>query len=222
MWWIIERIRKYKIIICVLKVGYVFEDVFKLSENDEIYENEKRYTYPIIKLDINDFYKYEIKNIHNKHEVIKKVVKRLKDKYLSNENQYKVINNFNTDTKIEIWKRGIQETFGNDKYYSNLSDQMKVYKIVSMENLAKLIKHGRKRAEDAANYHDKNSKVIFSYLESFVEIENVVYKINIDIRKSPNGENRFYIHSFQKNKEKESNLSQSQCGWLVDRLNSVK
>ncbi len=204
--------RKYKVIILVLKASCVFKDEFKLSESDEIYENGKRYNYPIIKLDINDFYKYEIKNIYNKHEVIKKVVKRLKDKYLSNENQFKVINNFNTDTKIEIWKKGIQETFGNDKYYRNLSDKMKIYKIVTMETLAKLIKYGTKRAEDAANYHDKKSKVVFSYLESFVEIEGVVYKINIDIRKSPNGENRFYIHSFQKNKEKESNLSQSQCG----------
>lgn len=157
---------------------------------------------------MNNFNKYNIKNINNKYEVIKKVFERLKDKYISNDEYTKVIHNIDTDMKVEVWKSGIKETFGNDKYYKNLSEEIKKAKIVTMEYLDKLIMYGKKRAEDARNYHNLSSDIKFSYLNITVIIDEKIYDINIDIKRLSDGKNKFYIH----NLKKEANLSQSQCG----------
>jgi hypothetical protein len=42
---------------------------------------------------------------------------------------------------------------------------------------------------------------MYSYLTIDVKIDNVLYKINMDIRRSPDGVNRFYIHSLENKKE---------------------
>lgn len=163
--------------------------------------------FPILEIDsnIDDF---NIKNINNKSEVMKKVSDKLDEKYLSNKNQIKYITNIETGMKIEIWKNGMKETFGNDKYYLHLSNNMKKAKIASIKSLAKLIKYARVRSEDAKNYHNLNSKVMYSYLVSELKIDNNVYTVTIDIRKSPDGRNKFYIHNLSK--KKGNNLSQSQ------------
>lgn len=151
---------------------------------------------------------YSIKNIHNKYEVTKKVSNKLYKEYLSNNKLIKPIINIETGMRIEIWKNGIKETFGNTKYYSNLSNDMKKAKIVSMKSLAKLIKYAKLRNKDASNYHNINSKVMYAYFISELKIDDKTYIVTIDVRKSPDGKNKFYIHNLSK--KKGNNLSQSQ------------
>ena len=85
-----------------------------------------------------------------------------------------------------------------------------------MKSLAKLIKYTKARGEDAKNYHNINSKVRYSYLVSEIKIDNDLYNVTIDIRKSPDGKNKFYIHNLSK--KKGNNSSQSQSDWLSDEL----
>lgn len=157
----------------------------------------------------NNIEDYNIKNINNKYEVMKNICNKLHNKYLSNNEQVKVVTNIETGMKIEIWKSGIKETFGNDKYYMNLSNSMKTAKITSMKNLAKLIKYAKVRSKEANNYHNSNSKVKYIYLVSELKIDNDIYTVTIDIRKSPDGTNKFYIHNLSK--KKGNNLSQPHC-----------
>ena len=188
-----------KFIIIIIKKqnkGEVFS--LRLSESvDEEYENTEVLDSSVIKVNTTDFFKYNIKNINNKYEVIKKVYEKLKDNYISNNESSKIIHNINTDVDIEIWKSGIKETFGNDKYYKNLPNEIKKAKIVTMEYLDELIKYSKKRAEDAKNYHNLSSDIKFSYLRIPIEIDNVIYYINIDI-KNTKGINKFYIHYLQR------------------------
>ena len=164
---------------------------------------------PKINTDFESLEKYNIKNYNNKYEVSKMVSKKLQNKYLSNINRLKPIINIETGLKIEIWKNGIKETFENDKYYRNLPLELKKAKICVMDYLAKLIKYANVRAPEANNYHNCNSKVRYMYLKSFININKKEYEVNIDIRKSPNGENKFYIHSFKIKNKDNSSLLQS-------------
>ena len=70
---------------------------------------QKKYI-PKIETTINNISKYQIKNINNKYEVIKKVSEKLKEKYLSTEKQQKPIKNIDTGMIIDILKNGINET----------------------------------------------------------------------------------------------------------------
>ena len=160
---------------------------------------------PQIEISTERISEFGIKNINNKYEVIKKVSKKLKEKYLSTEKQSKPIINVNTGMIVEVWKNGINETFGNDKYYNNLSENMKLAKIASIYSLAKLIKYGKVRSKEAENYHNKNSKVKYAYLISHIIIDNDKYNVTIDIRKLASGETKFYIHNLSLIKE--TNLS---------------
>jgi predicted nucleotidyltransferase len=158
--------------------------------------------------------KYNIKNIDNKYEVIKKVADGLKARYLSTEKQSKPITNIDTGMEIEIWKGGIDETFGNDKYYADLPTELKKAKIATMESLAKLIKYGEVRGKESRNYHDPKSKVRYAYLIAPINIDGTKYNVKMDIRKSPRGENRFYIHSLEINNKAE--LSSPHSELLMD------
>ncbi len=84
-----------------------------------------------------------------------------------------------------------------------------------MSQITKMIKYGEVRAPEAPNYHDANSKVTYAYLEHPITIDGKQYMVNMDIRKSPNGENRFYIHCL--NIKKETDLSNSQSELLKDK-----
>ena len=181
----------------VLLIDVIDEEINSCSKLKVSEENEEYNKDIVFKIDADNFSKYNIKNINNKYEVIKKVYERLKDKYISTEMEIKKIHNIYTKAEIEIWKSGIKETFGNDKYYKNLSDEIKKAKIVLMEYLDELIIHSKKRAEDALNYHNLRSDIKFSYLRILVEINNVIYYLNIDIKKY-NDINKFYIHYLQR------------------------
>ena len=139
--------------------------------------------------------KFKIKNINNLTEVQDKVYSYYKNKYISTENISKPIKNINTNMNIEIWRKGIDETFGNKSYYKNLSQEEKKIKLSTMENLAKMIKFGKIRAKSALNNHKPNSTARYYYLEHPIKIDNIEYMVNIDIRKVPNMNGRFYIHS---------------------------
>lgn len=140
---------------------------------------------------------FGIDNIHNKNNVIDKVAKHLKNTYLSTEVQSKPIINIDTGMEIEIWKGGIKETFGNDKYYGNLSAELKLAKVASIKSLAKLIKYGEVRSNEAKNRHNPQSKATYAYLAAPITIDNTMYTVNMDIRKSPQHGNKFYIHSLE-------------------------
>ncbi len=174
--------------------------------------------FPEINISTTDISKYGIKNIDDKIEVTNRILNNLKNKYLSTEQQAKPITNIDTGMQIEIRQRGIRETFGKDEYYNNLPREMKKAKIATMDSLAKLIKYGEVRAKEAGNYHNPNSKVRYAYLEAPIKIDGVEYTVNMDIRKSPNGENRFYIHSLNMNKSSSPN---SQSELLMDESTST-
>ena len=198
-------IRKHKGCDCIEKIDLFivvcFNVKFKKSLLSVCEDDEEYISYPGITINTKDVCEYNISNINNKHEVMRKVYNDFKNRYISNENMVKKIYNIDTRMYIEIWKKGSLETFGNDKYYKDMPEKMKIYKIATMEYLAKLIKYAKRRCKDARNYHYKKSKVIYSYLTIDVKIDNVVYKINMDIRRSPDGINRFYIHSLENKKE---------------------
>ena len=196
-------IENYKIFVKV----YIYDidySILKISDNDEEYSYGNN-----IRINSSDcILKYDIKNVNNKSEVIKKVIKRLSNSFISSDDKIKKIDNVNANMEIEIWKSGIRETFGNDRYYLNLPKEIKILKIATMECLDRIIMQGKIRAIDAKDYHNDNSKIFYSYLESNIIIDDNLYKVNIDIRRLPTGNNKFYIHSIKK----EANLSQTQCG----------
>lgn len=194
-------------------IRYKFDKVYKtISEetNTDLKYSKKLGGYnPEINISTDNISKYEIKDINNKEEVTLKVLNKLKDTYLSTNETSKPITNIDTGMKIEIRQKGIRETFGNDKYYKNIPYELKKAKIATMDHLAKMIKYGEIRAKEALNYHDINSKVKYAYLTSPITIDGKKFNVNMDIRKSPKGDNRFYIHSLEIQKEDNSLKSQS-------------
>lgn len=174
--------------------------IILIEEESTEYINEEKSTiwyFPKINTKTKSIEKLNIKNIEDLREVKNKVFEYYKEKYISNENISKPIINKDTHLKIEIWKSGINETFGNAKYYKNLTTKEKLIKLTTMDNLAKMIKHGKVRSNKASNYHNKNSSAEYYYLIHPIIIDNEKYMVNIDIRKVPNVSGRFYIHSVQ-------------------------
>lgn len=155
-----------------------------------------------------DISKYNIYNIYSKEQVINRITKYLEDGVLSNNKLSKKIKNLDTGIYIEIWKSGIRETFGNDKYYMNLPRNIKIAKIASMDSLAKLIKYAKVKEKNIPNYHNVKSKVKYMYLENYIKIDREEYLVTIDIRMSPKGENRFYIHNLKIRKERSIEATQ--------------
>ena len=155
---------------------------------------------------------FAIENINNLPEVKKKVYNYLLNKYISTVEQSKPITNIDTGMKIEIWRKGINETFGNAKAYKDLSPKMKKAKLATMTNLAKMIKYGEVRANEQPNEHNPNSPTAYAYLTSPITIDEKKYVVNMDIRKSEMG-NRFYIHKIKMTDEvtklKLNNLNKS-------------
>lgn len=157
---------------------------------------------------------FGIRDIRQKNQVINKVTAKLADSYLSTAEQSKPITNIDTGMKVEIRKSGIRETFGNDKYYLDLSDDLKLAKIASMKELAKLIKYGEVRAPEASNYHNPNSPARYAYLIAPLRIDGVDYDVTMDIRRIDKGD-RFYIHKLNI-KEGRKDTSKPQRGLIND------
>ena len=153
-----------------------------------------------INTSINDIGKFKINNYDNLKEVKKKVFDYYKGSYISNEQISKPIENIDTGLKIEIWKSGINETFGNANYYKNLSLQDKKIKLATMDSLAKMIKYGEVRAKNTTNYHNAKSTAMYYYLEHPIIVDGTQYMVNMDIRKVPETNGRFYIHSINTKK----------------------
>lgn len=63
-----------------------------------------------------------------------------------------------------------------------------------------MIKYGEIRAKDAPNKHIPNSPARYYYLEHPITIDGSKYVVNMDIRKVPNTNGRFYIHSINTKK----------------------
>ena len=158
--------------------------------------NLKEY-YPEIIVSTDVISKFGIKNINNLSEVQDKIYEFYKEKYISTENCLKMIKNLDTGMMIEIWKKGIFETFGNHKYYRNLTQKEKKIKLATMDNLAKMIKYGKVRSKSMYNDHNPRSIIEYYYLKHPIVIDDIRYMVNIDIRKVPNKSGRFYIHSIK-------------------------
>lgn len=108
---------------------------------NEIKTSEKMGGYvPDINVTTNEISKYNISNYNGLKEVKQKIYDYYKDDYISTEQISKPITNIDTGLKIEIWKNGIMETFGNASYYKNLSITDKKIKLATMDSLAKMIK----------------------------------------------------------------------------------
>ena len=170
------------------------ENVAENNENQ--YSLKLRGYNPEIKATTKDVLeKYNINNINNKYEVSGKISEYLQKSFLSTIKIHKPILNIDTGIEIEIRKKGIKETFENDRYFLNLSNEEKLKKIAIVEYLPKLIKYGEVRSKEASNYHNPQSKLRYAYLVGPASIDGKEYSVNIDIRRAPTGENNFYIHS---------------------------
>jgi len=156
--------------------------------------------YPEINVKTLNIDKYNINDIDNLKEVKTRIIDFYRDGYISNENISKPITNIDTGMNVEIWASGINETFGNANYYKNLSKKDKKIKLATMDNLAKMIKYGEIRTSEASNYHNSNSPAKYYYLQHPIIIDGVNYMVNMDIRKVPNINGRFYIHSIDTKK----------------------
>ena len=151
---------------------------------------------PDISVSTKDIQIFKIQDIKNIKEVKQKVYNYLKQSYISTEDLHKPIVNIDTGMSIEIRRKGINETFGNDKAYHLLSTENKKIKLATMTSLAKMIKYGEVRSAEAANYHNPNSSVTFAYLTSPITIDGRNYQVEMDIRKAAEG-NQFYIHKIK-------------------------
>jgi hypothetical protein len=151
---------------------------------------------PDISVSTKDIQIFKIQDIKNIKEVKQKVYNYLKQSYISTEDLHKPIVNIDTGMSIEIRRKGINETFGNDKAYHLLSTENKKIKLATMTSLAKMIKYGEVRSAEAANYHNPNSSVTFAYLTSPITIDGKNYQVEMDIRKAAEG-NQFYIHKIK-------------------------
>ena len=195
----------------LIHIKELYTKAFNDVRKNGTYSNEVKYSKklggynPDIRVTTDNVLKeYGIKNIRNVKEVKKKMFLKLSKSYLSTNEMHKPITNIDTGLKIEIRKSGIYETFGNEKYYINLSNDLKLAKIASMSELAKMIKYGEVRASDAPNKHDSKSKVRFGYLKSSINIDGINYYVTMDIKRLPNSENIFHIHNL-KIKKQETN-----------------
>ena len=186
----------------LIHIKELYTKAFNDVKKNGTYSNEVKYSKklggynPDIIVSTKDINVFNISNINNISEVKEKVYNYLSNKYISTIEQSKPITNIDTGMKIEIWRKGINETFGNAKSYKDLSPEMKKTKLATMTNLAKMIKYGEVRSAEAKNYHNSNSSITFAYLTSPITIDGKNYVVDMDIRKSERG-NRFYIHKIK-------------------------
>lgn len=167
------------------------------ATNDGVKESKRLGGYfPKIEVSTNDISIFNIDDINDLKEVKEKTFNYLLGKYVSNDKISKPIKNIDTDMEIYVYRGGINETFGKAKAYKNLSNKKKKIKLATMTSLAKLIKYGEVRSEDASNYHNVNSGSVFAYLTAPISVDGVNYTVNMDIKKTPDG-NRFYIHTIK-------------------------
>ena len=140
---------------------------------------------------------YGITDIHKPSEVVRGVLGKIRNTFLSTNGNIRPIVNNESGYFIEIWKKGIEETFHKDKVYSHLSAEMKTAKIASVEYLPELIRTGRVSADNISSYHSKEVNTKYLYLENEIKIDNKEYSVAIDIKKLPDGSNRFHVHNIR-------------------------
>ena len=140
---------------------------------------------------------YGITDIYSSSNVVNGIVGKIKDTFLSTADNVRPILNEETGLNIEVWKRGIDETFRKGKYYPALSDEMKIAKIASVEHLPELIRTGTVRAPEKGNFKNATYKSSFVYLKNEIEIDGKEYLVTMDIKKLPDNSNRFYIHDIK-------------------------
>lgn len=140
---------------------------------------------------------YGITDIYSSSNVVNGIVGKIKDTFLSTTDNVRPILNEETGLNIEVWKRGIDETFRKGKYYPALSDEMKIAKIASVEHLPELIRTGTVRAAEKENFKNAASKTSFVYLKNEIEIDGKEYLVTMDIKKLSDNSNRFYIHDIK-------------------------
>lgn len=140
---------------------------------------------------------YGITDIYSSSNVVNGIVGKIKDTFLSTADNVRPILNEETGLHIEVWKRGIDETFRKGRYYPALSEEMKIAKIASVEHLPELIRTGTVRAPEKENFKNATYKSSFVYLKNEIEIDGKEYLVTMDIKKLPDNSNRFYIHDIK-------------------------
>ncbi len=207
----------------LIHIKELYTKAFNDVRKNGTYSNEVKYSKklggynPDIRVTTDNVLKeYGIENIRNVTDVINKVCLKLRNSYLSTDKIHKPITNIDTGLKIEIRKSGIKETFGKPTYYKSLSDDLKLAKIASMSELAKMIKYGEVRAKEASNYHNPKSRVRFSYLKSSINIDGINYDVTMDIKRLPNNDNIFYIHDLKIKKQETNSVHRTANGLKVN------
>lgn len=152
--------------------------------------------FPDISVSTKDIDVFGINDINNLKEVKHKVYNYLLGKYVSNDKISKPIKNIDTDMEIFVYKGGIDETFGNANAYKNLYTKKKKVKLATMTSLAKLIKYGEIRSPESSNTYNSKSQNTYAYLTAPITVDGVKYTVDMDIKKTQNG-NRFYVHTIK-------------------------
>ena len=137
---------------------------------------------------------YGITDIYSSSNVVNGIIGKIRNTFLSTAEHIRPITNEATGLPIEVWKRGIDETFRKGKYYPALSEEMKIAKIASVEQLPELIRTAKVKADDVSSYHGGTAKEKYLYLENEMQIDGKAFDVSIDIKKLPGGSNRFHLH----------------------------
>lgn len=140
---------------------------------------------------------YGITDIYSSSNVVNGIVGKIKNTFLSTADNVRPITNEETGLAIEVWKSGIDETFRKGKYYPALSEEMKIAKIASVEQLPELIRTGTVRSPEKGNFKNPASRTSFIYLQNEMQIDGKEYLVTLDIKKLSDDSNRFYIHNIK-------------------------
>lgn len=136
---------------------------------------------------------------------------------LEKENFYGCVKNENTGMEIDIGKKGIKETLGSGKRFQSLPRKLKMLKIATIRKLPILVKRAKLIEDDVIDVHGRDSR--FAYLGIDVDINGVLHRITIDIKKTRE-KNKFWIHGVRITEKNSQLLSPAQCQDINETGNS--
>lgn len=136
--------------------------------------------------------------------VQKQVLNTLKSEgfFEDTENNRTVVTNDNSGMKIEINRKGINETF-NEANYKHIPKELKYIKLLTIRDVDKIIKSAHLVEDNAENYHNNNNGVKYAYFENVVNVDGVNRVISIAVRKSIR-KNMFWVHQVDIKKDTQS------------------
>ena len=110
---------------------------------------------------------------------------------LEKENFYGYVKNEATGMEIDIGKKGIKETLGSGTRFHTLPRKFKELKIATLRSIPNMLIKAVLKEDNVQNVHGNG--IAYMYYEINVEIQNEIYNVRFDIKKTPQ-KNKFWIH----------------------------